>query len=96
MYTVKRLVLNAGIFHFVNLYFNSPHGDHDVLLQWWPIAKKHKKKAQAFPENGIKGRINIVEVKAYSSMNHMNVSDHVYIVHCSRYIGSKQVTPKAA
>jgi hypothetical protein len=44
----------------------------------------------------IKGRINIFEVKAYSSGNHMNVSDHVYIVHCRRYIRSKQVTPKAA
>jgi hypothetical protein len=57
---------------------------------------RKKKKAQDLPENGIKGRINIFEVKAYSSGNHMNVSDHVYIVHCSRYIRSKQVTPKAA
>jgi hypothetical protein len=64
--------------------------------KWWPIANEHKKKAQDLPENGIKGRINIFEVKAYSSGNYMNVSVHVYIVHCSRYIRSKQVTPKAA
>jgi hypothetical protein len=66
-----------------------------VTLQLWPIANEHKKKAQAFPEYGIKGRINILEVKAYSSGSQMNVSDHVYIIHCS-YIRSKQVTPKAA
>jgi hypothetical protein len=66
------------------------------MLQWWPFANEHKEKAQAFPENGIKGRINILEVKAYSSGSQMNVSDHVYIIHCSRYIRSKQETPKAA
>jgi hypothetical protein len=55
-----------------------------------------RKKAHFVPENGIKGRIHIFNVKAYSSGNHMNVSDHVYIVHCSRCICWKQVTPKAA
>jgi hypothetical protein len=70
--------------------------DHIGLIQRWPIANEHKKKAHFVPKNGIKGRINILEVKAYSSGSLMNVSDHVYIAHCSRYIRSKQVTPKAA
>jgi hypothetical protein len=43
------------------------------FIHWWPIAKKHKKKAPAFPKNGIKARNNILEVKAYSSGSHMNV-----------------------
>jgi hypothetical protein len=58
------------------------------LIHRWPIGNEQKKKAQTFPKNGIKGGINIFEVKAFSSGNHMNVSDHVYIVHCSRYIRS--------
>jgi hypothetical protein len=66
------------------------------ILQWWPVANEHKKEAHFVPENGIQGRIHIFEVKAHSSGNHMNVSDHVYIVHCSHYIHSKQVTSKAA